>query len=210
MRQALPALRVMRYATRARQCRCGTSAGRAVREGLRNKGGKMKRTRTLLMLLVLGGVNACTAVPYDAPAYSRAPAPEPGQATLYIYRTGAFPKARAPRVNVDGRRVFDPPEGAYTMLTLPSGPHQVEMSWSFGVRLPTRTVLVTLGDRGAQYLKITGDFDYQPGSADDDILVDLTAGIMSQPKMYSWIVEVPRDAAEDEMRDCCRYLPPER
>lgn len=170
----------------------------------------MKRTRTLLMLLVLGSLSACASVPFDAPAYSRAPAAQAGQSNLYIYRTGAFPKARTPSVIVDGKRIFDLPEDAYTMLTLPSGQHKVEMTWALDVRLPNRRVLVILGDQGAQYLKITGDFDFQPGSFEEEVLVDMTAGVLSHHQMHSWLVEMPQDAAEREMRDCCRYLAPEK
>jgi hypothetical protein len=170
----------------------------------------MKRTRTLFLLLALGGLSACTTVvvPPDAPPYRRAPPPQAGLSNLYIYRTGAFPKARAPSVRVDGKRMFDLPEGGYIMLTLPAGPHRVEIAWALDVRLRNRRVLVNLGDQGASYLKITGEFDFRPGSAEEELLVGMTADVLSHHQMYSWLVEMQQEDAERDLRDCCRNLAP--
>ncbi len=171
----------------------------------------MKRTGTLLMLLVSAGMSACASVmPANAPDYARAEAPPAGQAHLYIYRNGAFPAKRTPRITVDGKRVFDPPEGAYTMLTLPPGQHVAEMTWTFDLKQPKRATPVTLGDRGVHYLKITGDFDYEPPSFQQEVVMSMTAGVFSFPHTFSWLVEMPQDAAEREMRDCCRYVAPEK
>ncbi len=160
------------------------------------------------MLFVLAGLSGCASVPFDAPDYSRAPAPQAGQANLYIYRTGAFPAGRTPRVTVDGKHVFDPPEGSYTVLTLPPGRHEAEMTWAFDISQPRRKTAVVLGEQSVHYLKITGDFDYRPSSQSQELWLDMTGDMLGFPHTYSWVVEMPLDAAETEMRDCCRYVAP--
>jgi hypothetical protein len=71
-------------------------------------------------------LSACVTIPCDASAYSRAPPAQGGKAHLYFFRQGAFPTKRVPAVLVDGKLIFEPPEGAYTVVALSAGTHVVK------------------------------------------------------------------------------------
>ena len=154
----------------------------------------VKTTSLVLALVVLLGLSACASVPSDAPAYRRLSDPDGGNSHLYFYRLGAYPKLRTPSVLVDSKLVFDPPEGAYTVVTLPAGMHTVKIDWSADTGWPDLEFQVTLQDRISHYLKITGSSEM--------IGTSIRAG--------SRVVRMPQNEAEKEIRECCRYIPPEK
>lgn len=83
----------------------------------------------LLGMMLL--TSACALLPSGAPLYSRVAEPLPGYGNVYIYRINAYPLLRAPKIIIDGQRVFDPPENAYTVIALTEGPHELHVDWAW-------------------------------------------------------------------------------
>jgi hypothetical protein len=156
--------------------------------------GWVNTTRRGLALIGLLGLSACASVPSDAPGYSRLADPDGGYSHLYFYRLGAYPKLRTPSVLVDSKLIFDPPEGAYTVITLPAGVHAIKIDWAADTGWPDLEFSVTLNDRGFHYLKITGSSEV----------------IGNKLRMGSRVVRMSQDEAEREIRECCRYIAPNK
>ncbi|HEY0157392.1 MAG TPA: hypothetical protein VGF28_08920 [Thermoanaerobaculia bacterium] len=149
----------------------------------------MKRLSFVFVTLALA---ACATVPANAPTYRRAPAAPPGKANLYIYRIGAYPTLREPTISVDGKVIFTPPEGAYTVVALEEGQHELKVDWAWDTRWPDLKLPLEIQSRDL-YMKISGSFtrsglnDYEAGS-------------------YAFAVE--QAVAEREIAACCRFLAP--
>lgn len=138
-------------------------------------------------------LTACASIPKDAPAYTPAADAPPGYANLYIYRIGAYPTLRTPAVRVDGHLIFDPPEGAYTVVTLSQGKHTFMLDWAADTGwadIPETPFEIESGI--SMYFKISGDWHVDAGRM--NTLSETSA------------IEPSR--ARVELRSCCRYLTP--
>jgi len=157
------------------------------------------KLRIALLLRVMGTValvvamTACATLPADAPQYSRAPEPAAGRTNVYIYRIGAYPTLRTPKISIDGAHIFDPPERSYTVVTLTPGDHEVRVKWSWDTGWPSLRFNIRVGSEPL-YLKISGSFVQHPGLSFED------AG--------SFARVVPQVYAEPEIASCCRYTAP--
>lgn len=147
--------------------------------------------RWILLAMALA-LSACATVPANAPTYSRAPEPQAGTTNVYIYRIGAYPTLRAPKVSIDGRFVISPAEKAYTAVALAPGPHVVEVNWAWDTGWPDLKFTIDVEAGKPLYIKISGSFQNHGSS--------FTAG--------SSAYDVPQETAEPEMRACCRYVKP--
>lgn len=147
------------------------------------------RAILLSMLLLLG---ACATVPANAPSYARAPDAPAGLSNVYIYRIGAYPTLRAPKVTIDGRFIISPAEKAYTAVALPPGPHVVEVNWAWDTGWPDLKFTIDVEAGQPLYIKISGSFENRG--------LSYLAG--------SSAFRVAQEAAEPEMRACCRYVAP--
>ncbi len=115
---------------------------------------------------------------------------------MYIYRLGAYPKLRTPAIMIDGRAIFDPPEGAYTVVALPPGQHEFKVHWSWDAGARSLAFPVTVGTESL-YIKISGSFGY---TRTEKNLPAYEFG------SSAWTMEP--DAAEADMKQCCRYVAP--
>jgi hypothetical protein len=138
-------------------------------------------------------LTACASVSSRAPAYARAPNPPASSANVYVYRIGAYPTLRTPTIKIDGARIFDPPEKAYTVVTLEEGEHQFIVNWAWDTGWPDLEFPLQVRAGTPMYVKISGSFD--ASSSDANVM-----GSLAQL--------VPEAAAEAELRACCRYMAP--
>jgi len=142
-------------------------------------------------------LTACATISENAPPYSPAPPPDQGSAIIYLYRVGAYPKLRTPGVYVDDRKIFDPPEKAYTWTYASEGRHNILIDWMWDTGAPDLKFNIDLKSGEAYYIKISGSFESK-------WLVFATL-----MKTGSSAKLIPRPEAEKELYECCRYLPSE-
>lgn len=155
----------------------------------------MKRVAVFFGALLSG----CASVPSGAPPYARAPEPPSGNTNVYIYRLGAYPTLRTPSIVVDGKKVFDPPEKAYTVITLEPGAHKFVVNWSWDTGWPDLEFPFEVRSGTPLYIKISGSFDYKGSDYRGRIY---EAGSLAHA--------VSMSQAEAELTVCCRYIPPSR
>ena len=149
----------------------------------------MKRLSFVFLAVVLV---ACATVPAGSPTYRRAPAAPPGKANLYIYRIGAYPTLRKPTISIDGKVIFTPPEGAYTIVTLEEGQHEFKVDWAWDTRWPDLKLPLEIESQDL-YIKISGSF---------------TRSGFNEYEAGTYANRVDQTVAEREMAACCRYLAP--
>ena len=146
-----------------------------------------------LPVSILVFLTACAGVSSRAPAYARAPSPPASSANIYIYRIGAYPTLRTPTIKIDGARIFDPPEKAYTVVTLEEGEHKFVVNWAWDTGWPDLEFPLQVRAGTPMFVKISGSFDTNQSDAN---------------VMGSLAELVPEAAAEAELRVCCRYIAP--
>ena len=144
--------------------------------------------KQVLLALALGMLGACATIPSDAPPFRPAADAPAGMANLYVYRSGAYPYLRGITLTIDGREYATFAEGAYVVVPVGMGSHEMRVSWPLDVLIPPLRIPIEIPDEGPYYLKIT-----------------------SHPEgLGAVVVEVlplPRTVAEQEMRRCCRLIP---
>lgn len=148
--------------------------------------------RIPLTLILSFSICACATVPSNAPHYRRAATPGPGLANVYIYRIGALPRLRTPKVTIDGSGIFDPPEKSYTVVTIPGGLHEMKIDWAWDTGWPDLDFPISVAAGQSLYIKITGSFRF--------------TGLAYQAGSYA--KEVPQATAEYEIVNCCRFIAP--
>jgi hypothetical protein len=150
------------------------------------------RVLILSCLAVLSA--ACTTVPSNAPAYAPAPSATPGASNVYIYRLNAPPLMHNPTIVVDGVAVIDPPEKSYTVIQLPPGAHEVQVNWSWLAGWPSLKFSIDVAPAEPYYLKVSGSSAFSNGGLN----MESNAG------------HIELAAAEAELAQCCRYIPPRK
>ena len=148
--------------------------------------------RFLFTAFVLTLFSGCATLPASAPAYTRASEAPSGQANVYIYRVGAYPSLRTPKIMIDGVAIIDPPEKAYTFISLPAGTHEFVVNWAWDTGWPDLKFPITVVAGMPLYIKISGRFE--PNGT------GYTAGSIAR-------VVSPAEA-EQELSTCCRYMAP--
>jgi hypothetical protein len=148
--------------------------------------------RIALTLILSFSICACATVPSNAPNYRRAANPGPGLANVYIYRIGAYPTLRTPKVTIDGSRIFDPPEKSYTVVTLPGGLHEMKIDWAWDTGWPDLDFPISVVAGQSLYIKISGSF----------------RGTGRGFQAGSYAKEVPQATADYELANCCRLIAP--
>ena len=146
--------------------------------------------RIVLTLVLSLSICACATVPGNAPHYRRAASPGPGLANVYIYRIGAYPILRTPKVTIDGARIFDPPEKSYTVVTLPWGLHEMKIDWAWDTGSPDLDFPISVVAGQPLYIKISSSFKGTGWGYQAD----------------SHATEVPQATAEYEIVDCCHFI----
>jgi hypothetical protein len=157
----------------------------------------MKSSRSSVAADLIATVTACATVPSNAPRYSRAADPPAGHVNVYVYRIGAYPTLRTPAVVIDGKTLFDPPEGSYTVPPLASGGHTFTVDWAWDTGWPDLHSPVIL-ENEPLYIKISGSFEAVPSKG---------------PYMHelgSYATRIDMAVAEKEMAECCRYIAPKK
>jgi hypothetical protein len=149
----------------------------------------LKKVAALTAVLLL---TACATVPGSAPAFSEAPAPTGGEGLLYVYRVGAYPTLRTPKILVDGKPLFAPPERAYTWAHLPAGEHKITVNWAWDTGWPDLHFKVDVAAGQPTFLKISGSFE----NLGDHYLAGSNASGVDAPM------------AMEELKACCKYIPP--
>jgi hypothetical protein len=131
------------------------------------------------------------------------PAPARGEsATIYVYRYGVVPLARAPDLFVDDVKVLEPAENGYAWVQLPPGAHRVRIKWSFDIPKPVVEFDLMVAARESYFIRISDGPVLQPET---------------QPA-YPWFPRVkelakgvdlvePADA-QAEVDHCCEYAGP--
>lgn len=157
----------------------------AALQGVFIKASFMRKYLSSLLIALIAG---CATLPSDAPLYSREPAPPEDKAILYIYRLGAYPSKKAPRVFVDDKLIMRPPERAYTWIYLPAGQYKVKLDWAWGA--PDRDLVIRLDEGRSYYLKITGSYESIDGESD----------------FSSALIQLRQIDAEVELKKHCRYI----
>jgi hypothetical protein len=147
--------------------------------------------KTYWLVLVAVVLTSCASVP-AAPRFNPAAVAPPGKANVYIYRTGAYPTLSRPTISIDGKTIFAPPEGYYTVITLNEGLHEFKVDWAPDTQWPD-VVFPLEVEYDDVYIKISGSLTRKDGN-------EYLAGSYADP--------VDRVTAEAEMTQCCRYLPP--
>jgi hypothetical protein len=144
---------------------------------------------------------SCTTIPSDAPPFTPAPAAPNGYATLYFYRLGAQPYGKELRVNVDGMRVLEMPEKAYTYMYVKEGTHTVLTDWNNLplAPMPYSSATFTLDAKVGEsyYLRQVTD-------------TSIASGSVFSPALFSHrsaIVSLPSVRGSSELKACCRLMP---
>ena len=117
---------------------------------------------------------------------------EEGDGLLYIYRLGAYPLLKAPKVSVDGCKVFSPPEKAYTWMHLSAGQHRVCIDWAWDAGWPDLEFDIPIIENREHYIKISGSSEHYP---------------------FLWrrgseALFVNKEIAEKELLAHCKYIAP--
>lgn len=129
-------------------------------------------------------------LPPDAPPYSRAPAPPDGYALVYLYRIGAYPRLHLPDILINNQFAWEPPEHAYTWVHVKAGYTDFQIKWTFS-GWPNLSFTRPLKGGETYYLKFYGGHE---GAA---------------PVKLSTMARFVEPAeAENELRSCCRFIPP--
>jgi len=151
----------------------------------------MAARRFIVSAAFLMLLSACASIPDSAPRYERLPPAPDNLVNVYLYRVGANPTKRTPTIYIDEREVFDPPERAYTVLNLSPGKHSVATRWLWDTGAPNLSFPIDIPVGESYYLKLSGDFKTSGGYW----------------KTTSVVFHVDEKIAEQELKNCCRYLP---
>jgi hypothetical protein len=146
----------------------------------------------ILLTLTIAIVLPACVTPASAPTFTPAAVAAPGTTNVYIYRIGAYPTMRRPMISVDGKRVFAPTEGSYTVIALPRGTHELKVDWAWDTQWPDLAFPIAVESEDL-YIKISGSFT--PAKSD-------------QYEAGSYAQKVAQAAAVAEMKKCCRYIAP--
>jgi hypothetical protein len=159
------------------------------------RAGIFRRCATSITFFSAVLASACSTVPASAPDYKREAPGSNGLVNLYVYRIGAFPSKRSPSIYIDERELFDPPEGSYTVVRLKPGKHAVATRWSWDTGAPNLSFVIDVPPSDSYYLKLSGDFK---GSG-------LVPGMIVTNTSFAR--QVDQEIAEQELRNCCRFIP---
>jgi Protein of unknown function (DUF2846) len=159
----------------------------------------MRLLSQTLLFISVAGLAACASLPTDAPPYSQAPTAPEGYATIYFYRVGAYPTLRKPDVLVSGKRVYEPPELAYTWIHAKAGERQIGVEWASDTKWPRVDVKQAIASGATYYIKISGSFENKGVTSYNTI----THILGSSARL------VPTKEAEVELANCCKYVKPE-
>ena len=146
------------------------------------------RYLALLCMMIL--TSSCALLPSGAAPYSRAAEPPQGHVNVYIYRINAYPLLRAPSIIIDGQPIFDPPQNAYTVITLPEGKHELLVDWAWD----------TAPDFKFSFHIATGP----------PLYIRVSSGEGGTKKgLFTTVAKVVDPSqAESELRACCRLVTP--
>lgn len=156
----------------------------------------MRLLSPILLFVSATLLAGCASLPNDAPPYSQAPAAPEGYATIYFYRVGAYPTLRKPDVLVSGRRVYEPPELAYTWIHVKAGDRQIRVEWASDTRWPAVDFKQTIAGGASYYIKISGSFENKGVTSYNTV----THILGSSARL------VPTNQAEAELAICCKYV----
>jgi hypothetical protein len=159
---------------------------------------KFLKTLSISIAFILA---SCTSIPSDAPPFTPAPTAPDGYATVYFYRLGAQPYGKELRVNVNGKRVLEMPENAYTYVYVKAGTHTVLTDWYNPplAPMPYSSAAFTLEAKAGEtyYLRQITDTSIAPSS-------------FLGPTLFSHrsaIIPLPAARGSSELKACCRLMP---
>ena len=152
----------------------------------------------LPIVTALGLIAASAGAAQEEPrSAGTATAPAAG-ANVYIFRDYAEPKAWAPTVKIDGRKIASIGMDRYTALRLEPGEHHIKMSWPLLSAQRSAEGRFTVRRGQTYYFEITG--------------TARLAGAGSTPGYMTFLVGsglVPRGAeARAMIAECCTFKPP--
>lgn len=160
----------------------------------------MNRIITVIMLAMLG--SSCAIAPRDAEPFSESMLGKPDQesAIVVVYRTAVPPFSYDARTYVNGRKVVELPNEAFTWTRVPPGNTSVEMKWPLLANTAPGTA-VFQAQAGRTYFvrasySSTGDF--------------VIGTMFGSRELHSKAYEESYDEAIEDLSDCCRYVPAER
>jgi len=156
----------------------------------------MALDRFLISCLAIA-LAGCATIPSGAPPYSPAPEPTDGRVNVYIYRIGARPSMRAPTISIVEREALDIPEHGYTVIPLTPGLHSFGSRWAPDTGAPALSFEFNVPDGRPLFLKLSGDFVVRESIWSGTIHYTTTSLVRAQDP----------ELAEEELRNCCRYLP---
>lgn len=145
------------------------------------------------ILFIALALSGCATIPEAALSYKPAPPPEPGSAIVYFYRVGAYPASRTPSVYINQKKIFDPPENAFTWIYVQEGKHKLLIDWAWDTGPPDLKADFTVKSAESYFVKISGSFEM----------------VMLSCKFGSTAQLIPKAEAEKELQKCCRYLAPQ-
>lgn len=159
---------------------------------------KFLKALSIFIVFILA---SCTTIPTDAPTFTTAPAAPDGYATVYFYRLGAQPYGKELRVNVNGRRVLEMPESAYTYMYVKAGTHTILTDWYNPplAPLPYSSAVFTLDAKAGEtyYLRQVTDTSIAPSSFFGPTLFSHRSAIIS----------LAAARGSSELKACCRLMP---
>lgn len=132
------------------------------------------------------GADASTASPELA-------ATRPGR--LVLYRTQASTGWRTPLVSVDDVPLFRPKLNTYTDVALPPGLHRVRVNWFWDTGRPDQVFDIRIAPGRSDYVRLT--YSYRPTGPN----------LFELGSFAEWVAP---EAAEAELRACCRRVRNER
>jgi hypothetical protein len=153
-----------------------------------------------LSIFIVFVLTSCTTIPSDAPSFTPAPAAPDGYATVYFYRLGAQPYGKELRVNVNGRRILEVPESAYTHMYFKEGTHTILTDWYNPplAPLPYSSAAFTLDAKAGEtyYLRQVTDTSIASSSFLGPTLFSHRSAILS----------LPAARGSSELKACCRLM----
>ena len=151
--------------------------------------------KLLAALLCAVAVLVGCATSEDAPAFSRAPVPQPtaDRAILYMYRVHALPLAWSAFLQIDGQEAASLANQGFTWVYLRPGKHKFQFGWPFLAGMPRVNFERTLEAGRVYAFEMRGD---------------IRGAASSTMELTSAIAPIDFDEARRVMAGCCRYVAP--
>lgn len=140
--------------------------------------------------------SACATAPKNATSFTdtQIGVPDEANSVVVVYRKMVPPVLYSVNVSLDGARVATLPNRSFTWFYVKPGPHELKISWPALAMIPGSKVGLTAEAGKVHYVEFSGG-------------LEVAGGITPTAFTTSNVGEKSENAAEAELRQCCKYVP---